>query len=263
MVALYELVSTAQGHKGKYFMLSGLMRFVALVIAMLAVVMQPSVVSAAEKSGTRPGFENVDLDGETVILFRPDVSVGSSSMGSLFEPRADWTDDARRFMDAELERQQASFKVNLNKIPDFEGDDARMVAEYQALFKSVANSIVVHQFFAGNRLPTRKRGAFEWTLGEDTKRLSELTGARYGLFVYTEDHYSSAGKKVLSLFVPTAPPIHVGYAGLVDLETGYILWLNADAQMGGDVRTEEGMVKRVSQLLEDFPGASASATEAN
>lgn len=243
-------------------MISGLMRFAALGIAMLAVVMQPSAASASEKSGTRPGFENVVLDGETVVLFRPDVKVGSSSMGSLFEPRADWTEDARRFMDAELERQQASFKVKMDRISEYEGDEARLVAEYQALFNSVANSIVIHQFFAGNRLPTRKRGAFEWTLGEQTKRLGELTGARYGLFVYTEDHYSSAGKKVLSMFV-SLPKIHVGYAGLVDLETGHILWLNADAQMGGDVRTEEGMVKRVSQLLEDFPGAAASASEAN
>jgi hypothetical protein len=49
---------------------------------------------------------------------------------------------------------------------------------------------------------------------------------------------------------------HVGYAGLVDLKTGDLLWLNADAAMGGDVRELEGSQKRVSQLLEDFPGSN-------
>ncbi len=36
------------------------------------------------------------------------------------------------------------------------------------------------------------------------------------------------------------PARHIGYAGLVDLKTGDVIWFNADPQMGGDVRTEEG-----------------------
>jgi hypothetical protein len=48
--------------------------------------------------------------------------------------------------------------------------------------------------------------------------------------------------------------VHRGYAGLVDLQTGDLVWLNADEAMGGDVRNAEGMEKRVGQLLEDFPG---------
>jgi hypothetical protein len=50
--------------------------------------------------------------------------------------------------------------------------------------------------------------------------------------------------------------VHAGYAGLVDLKTGDLLWLNADFQMGGDVREAEGAHKRVRQLLEDFPGSA-------
>ena len=50
--------------------------------------------------------------------------------------------------------------------------------------------------------------------------------------------------------------VHIGYAGLVDLETGDLVWLNADRKMGGDVRTGDGAVKRVTQLLEDFPGSA-------
>jgi hypothetical protein len=48
---------------------------------------------------------------------------------------------------------------------------------------------------------------------------------------------------------------HIGYAGLVDLRTGDLLWLNADGAMGGDVRDKEGSEKRARQLLEDFPGS--------
>jgi hypothetical protein len=49
---------------------------------------------------------------------------------------------------------------------------------------------------------------------------------------------------------------HKGFAGLVDLRTGDLVWLNADLAMGGDVRTPEGAQKRVAQLLEDFPGSA-------
>ena len=44
---------------------------------------------------------------------------------------------------------------------------------------------------------------------------------------------------------------------IVDLKTGDLVWLNADAAMGGDVRDPDGAQKRVGQLLEAFPGSVA------
>ena len=204
----------------------------------------------------RPGFEEAQIAGEKILLFRPSVKVGEKSMAGIFEPRAEWTDEARKLMDAELVRAQSRLSNELVKMPELYGEQAEMVAEYEALFSTVATSIVVHQFFPGNRLPTRKGEAFDWTLGEDIKRLGEISDAKYGLFIYTEDHYASAGNKVMRMLIGGVPPVHIGYAGLVDLTTGHVLWLNADGQMGGDVRDAEGMEKRVRQLLEDFPGST-------
>ncbi len=48
---------------------------------------------------------------------------------------------------------------------------------------------------------------------------------------------------------------HKGFAGLIDLRTGALVWLNADLQMGGDVRTADGAQKRVRELLAHFPGS--------
>ena len=56
---------------------------------------------------------------------------------------------------------------------------------------------------------------------------------------------------------------HHGFAGLVDLKTGDLLWLNADFAMGGDVRKPDGAQKRVSQLLEEFPGSEPTEKEEN
>jgi hypothetical protein len=199
------------------------------------------------------------LHGQKLILFRPAVRVGEQSTGGQAEPNADWTVQAGTLIEAELKRRQAYLGVEVVSEPELSGDDARNLAEHKALFGSVASSVLTYQLFKGNRLPTRKNRPFDWTIGEGARRVSDKAGARYGLFLSTEDQYGSVGRKVFQLVaglsgIGVSSGVHTGYAGLVDLQTGQLIWINADAKMGGDVRTEEGARKRVDQLLEDFPG---------
>jgi hypothetical protein len=232
-------------------------------IASLSLILLLSAVSvpclAQEKSAVRPGFLATELSGKRIILFRPFVWVGEQSTGGLPEPNADWTSQARVFLEAELKRRQADFCNEIVAEPDLLGADAKILREHKSLFNSVAESVTQYQFFKGNRLPTRKNKPFEWTLGRGAKRLAELTGARYGLFISVEDQYGSFGRKMFQLLAAGLVGVgiksgeHIGHAGLVDLETGDLVWLNSDGSMGGDVRTAEGMSKRVKQLLEDFP----------
>lgn len=219
-----------------------------------------SPVLAQEKGAVRPGFSAEALQGQKIVLMRPSVWVGEQSMAGVPEPNADWTAQSRELLVAELGRRQAQFSNEIIAEPELVGPEAKLFADYRSLFSTVARSVMTYQFFPGNRLPTRKKGAFDWTLGEGTSRLGELTGARYALFVTTRDEYGSTGRKIFQILaagiagVGVLSGVHQGFAGLVDLETGYLVWLNADGQMGGDVRTEDGMQKRVRQLLEDFPG---------
>lgn len=240
-------------------------KWVAAVVLTVSLFVASSIAFAQEKSAVRQGFTSESLNGQKILLFRPSVWVGAQSTGGMPEPNADWTAQAREFLNKELARRQIEFSNELVIEPDLVGDDAKLFSEHRALFSSVANSVVNYQFFAGNRLPTRKDKPFEWTLGEGTKAIAEKTGAKYGLFVTTEDQYGSLGRKMFQFLAAgligasVKSGEHVGYAGLVDLETGNLVWLNADEQMGGDVRTEDGMQKRVEQLLEDFPGLKSAA----
>ncbi len=146
-----------------------------------------------------------------------------------------------------------------------DGAQAQAVEEHMALFAAISEAVIEYQFFVGNRLPTKKRdnkaGAFEWSLGPSVAALPGAADADYGLFIYNKDAYGSTGRKVLQVLALLGPGIavksgeHAGYAGLVDLKTGDLLWLNADGAMGGDVRETDGSQKRVAQLLEDFPGS--------
>ena len=144
-----------------------------------------------------------------------------------------------------------------------------MVEEYSALFAAVSQSVIQYQFFVGNRLTTKKRDnkadVFEWSLGSGVGALPGAKDADYALFIYNKDAYGSTGRKMLQFAaalggVSVKSGEHAGYAGLVDLKTGDLLWLNADGAMGGDVREVDGAHKRVGQLLEDFPGSAEPKT---
>lgn len=217
---------------------------------------------AQEKGAARPGFTEEALRGQKIILLRPSVWVGEQSTGGLREPNADWTATARHLLDAELARQLSGNDNQIVQEPtDLDPDTLKITTDHKALFKTVAASVIQYQFFVGNRLPTRKNHPFEWTLGPGMRKLAETSGARYGLFINVDDQYGSVGRKMFQILaaglvgVSVQSGAHIGYAGLIDLQSGDLVWLNADQQMGGDVRTADGMAKRVTQLLEDYPGS--------
>lgn len=225
-------------------------------------LLMPGAAAAQEKSAVKDGFALPTDRQVTVAVFRPEVRVGSMTVGGVDEPNADWTAQARQLMATALERNPTIGRARLVFPEDPEGGEATTLADYRSLFRAVANSIIQHKLFRGNRLPTKKE-RFDWTLGTGANQLKPLgQGADYALFFFTHDSYGTSGRKaaqvlgavLLGAYIP--PGIHLGYAGLVDLQTGDVVWLNADPSMGGDVRTAEGADKRVSQLLDGFPGAA-------
>ena len=151
---------------------------------------------------------------------------------------------------------------------DADGANGALLNDYRGLFGAVASEAFQHSI-AGNHLPTKpappketagaKVYRLDWTLGDQAKQLKALTGGDYALFFMTHDAYGDAGRKVAQLlmagllgaYIPAG--VHLGYAGLVDLSTGNIVWLNFNPIMGGDVRTADGAEKRVRELLAGFP----------
>lgn len=227
---------------------------------------------AQERSAVKQGFTLAPNSKKKILVFRPSVRVGAQSTGGLFEPNAEWTERAKINIQTALDKLQLKLGNEVMVAPEAYGDDVRNVEEHMALFAAVSRSVIEYQFFKGNRLPTKKRDnkadVFDWSLGDGISSLPGAKDADYGLFIYNKDAFGSAGRKLLQMVAILGPGIavksgeHVGYAGLVDLKTGELLWLNADAAMGGDVRENDGSEKRVRQLLEDFPGSSLGMAQA-
>ncbi len=239
-------------------------RWAAGAALLLATLQMPT--AAQEKSAVRQGFELKANSGKRILVFRPAVSTGAQSTGGMFEPNAEWTERAKANLLVALEQAQSRLGNQVVVAPEAYGEQALALQEHMALFAAVSQAVIQYQFFTGNRLPTKKRDnkqdVFDWSLGKAVADLPGAKDADYGLFLYNKDAFGSTGRKILQVVALLGPGIavksgeHVGYAGLVDLKTGDVLWLNADAAMGGDVRETDGSQKRIKQLLEDFPGSS-------
>lgn len=250
----------------------------ALVACSLAVA-SPAVAGAI----SRDGFEFPAGGNFKIAVFRPDVHVGSLKVGGLDEPNAEWTASARDNIQAAMVAQASLVDSSMVFIDDLEGENAELLSQYRGLFEAAAGSMFTH-IAQGAKLPTklgeehvpgrrrpRQVMKLDWTLGEGARALKQATGADYAMFVFTHDAYGDAGRKaaqavgmlgcVIGACVLIKAGVHIGYAGLVDLETGNIVWFNTDLAMGGDPREAEGAQKRVEQLMAGFPVRDALAIE--
>ena len=204
-----------------------------------------------------------------LLVLRPDVTVGTLTTGGMVEPRADWTDQARRSIVDALRAQQARRGGNLTIIEhrnELRGVTAQELADVERLNFAVDQSIVDHKSL-GNYLPTKRGKGLDWTLGVDAVRLGQKSGYDYALFLHAEDEVASGGRIALGVlglagcFIGFCAP-NVGgqqqldYASLVDLKTGEVVWFNvvsAGSQVPGikfgDVRTPQGAAQMVDRLL--------------
>ena len=227
--------------------------FALLLILLIATGCAPSSVL------TRDG-KTFQTDAEDrILLMPPDIELYEMTMSGMLEPKADWTALAITNVANAVERQ---LKVHQDTMVDYKEppESSTKFHDQQQIIKLhevVGASIIKHQYPTVFQLPTKKN-RFEWSLGQRTNVLKEEYGAQYGLFIYVRDSYASAervamfvGMAALGVAVPLGQ--QKGFASLVDLQTGDIVWFNRMFSTSGDLR-ELGLAQdSVQKLLADFP----------
>ena len=165
-------------------------------------------------------------------------------------------------MKSALLARKSSLRAASLELDERDADD---FAEVNALHAAIARSIAFHHFGPNNfRLPT-KEGRLDWSMGEAVKPLKARTGADYALFTWMRDSYVSgervAAVVIMALFgIAMAPGgMQVGYASLVDLNTGQILWFNRLVRGSGDLREADKATETLDALLANFPAATKKA----
>jgi hypothetical protein len=199
-------------------------------------------------------------DGRIRVLLMPvDVELTSLTAAGVPEPKADWTEAAREHLLAALREEKEARGINVIAFEPHEIDEPRRqtIDQIVKLHEAVGEAILTHQYGLASRLPT-KRGHFDWTLGPAVRMLREEYGADYALFVSVRDSYIGWGRAAFMLVaaaftLPTLGGTQTGFASLVDLETGDIVWFNRLMRITGDLRTAEAARETAQTLLSGLP----------
>jgi hypothetical protein len=198
----------------------------------------------------------------SILLMPMDIELSALTAGGVLEPNAEWTANAKQFILDAINSKFATRNIALlskEKTAGVQLDakEEKLRTQLIKLHEVVGRSILVHQYMEPLRLPN-KNGKLDWTLGEKAGFLQEKFGADYALFVYLRDSYVTAGR-VAMMFVAAAfgysmpGGAQVGFASLVDLNTGQVVWFNRLMRGTGDLRNREDAVESVAALLADFP----------
>lgn len=217
-----------------------------------------SLPAFAQSKNRAPGFSSL-TQGASVLVMSPDVELFSISAGGVIEPRADWTDTAQKHLQEAIRKKMSGLALNTQFLSEQDGD---AFADISALHAAVAQSISLHHMRGGSfQLPT-KNGQLDWSIGEAVQPIREKLRADYGLFVWMRDSYASSERKAAMvalalLGVGIGGGVQTGYASLVDMRTGQIMWFNHLQRASGDLREHDPAVETLSSLLTDFPATTS------
>ena len=130
------------------------------------------------------------------------------------------------------------------------------VTAYQKLYSAVGIMVLIHHF-GPLKLPT-KQGSFDWSMGPGMKAIADKYGADYALFSYYRDYQASAGRVAFAVLAAFAcagvsAGSESGFASLVDLRTGDIVWFNQVTKGVGELREKAGARATVDVLFKDLP----------
>ena len=226
-------------------------------IAALLLFVAAAGPAGAQSRNLAPGFTALPRNA-TIAIIPTDIELFSLSAGGVPEPRADWTAAANKYFKSALVEKKRSLGATAVDVSDRDADD---MDEVTALHTAIARSITMHHFGPGfMNLPT-KEGKLDWSLGEPVRVIKEKTGADYALFSWIRDSYASA-ERIATIVVLAAFGIYgagggvqVGYASLVDLNTGQVVWFNRLQRGSGDLREPAKAAETLNTLLSDFPAS--------
>ncbi len=194
-----------------------------------------------------------------VLLIEPDIILFELTAGGLEEPRADWTEAAKVNVAKNLDEilKKTGDKLIPYQPPENAPDLMRAHDQILKLNEVVGQTVLIHKYIPYYELPT-KEGCFDYGLGECVKSLKQGTAADYALFVYLRDSYASPARAALIvaaaiLGVGIQGGVQLGFASLVDLQTGQIVWFNRLISGVGDLRTPEAAEKAIQELLVNIP----------
>jgi hypothetical protein len=214
------------------------------------------LLSACATTQSVKQIDRLDSVGENprILLMPPDIRYYLLTAGGMPEPNAEWTEAAER----NFSRAVADYAKSIGT--DLKVMDPRNLSQYEVGYEELHSAVgmtILSSHFGPYKLPA-KRGRFDWSLGPGVSRIGEDHDSDYALFTFYRDYQASGGRVAFAILAAAAGAgvstgSESGFASLVDLKTGEIVWFNVVASGSGELRDEQGAVTAVETLFKDIP----------
>jgi len=185
-----------------------------------------------------------------------DIELAVLTAAGLKEVRADWTEAAIKYTTQSLTDMLDTGGNRVQFYQRTETDPRGKLIQLEKLHQATGYSILTHDMMTP--LPSHKNGIYTRSLGKTAIELAQETQGDYGLFIFIRDSYTSGGRAALMILAAAAGVgiqggTQVGFASLVDLKNGNIVWFNRLISTAGDLRNQEAANRAVQSLMKGFP----------
>ncbi|UCH49519.1 MAG: hypothetical protein JSU95_07010 [Betaproteobacteria bacterium] len=229
----------------------GRLTAISVIVALLSACASVNVQRAEPEIERDPG------EKPTIVVMPLDVELGELTAGGVVEPHSAWTEAALKNMRAALDDQAEVYNVTLvDYQPQLGTAEERATSiELIKLHRAVGGSVLLHHYLPDYALPSKER-QLDWSLGPAVEAISRTHDADYALFIFVRDNYTTAGRMAVMLvggllgaYIPGGS--QVGFASVVDLSSGDIVWFNRLVRTTGDLRSPENAAETVRTLVSD------------
>ncbi len=210
-----------------------------------------------------PAPEGTPAGAKRIVMLPVEFTVYQKSVAGI-EAVPDWTETATFSLgDAAIKMLSQDQRFQVVSVPQFEGETKNLLREHVEFFKIVGNTALSMAQYGGKAI-AEKSTNFEYTLRDGLAFHGEAADADYA-FILGGTQVTQTGGSVFMQFLAAAG----GYAtagggtyvmaGIVDLRTGRIVWLNSRAgtqvfgMTGSDIRQPATAAEVVTRMFEGFP----------
>lgn len=226
------------------------------VVALTACVTAPKTYTFDEP---RTSVKVLQMPIDAEVYF---VKLGASDL------RADWTETVTQNFQKSLQDYLKSTGETVVEFETFSGeiDDLDQLLLLEQQVTTAMGQHVIPLMPGQPIVPLPHRAGevdMSYTLGSDAEQLRAATGADYAAFLTNRTSVESGGSVMTKLLIggvtgytPGLSTFRGTYVSLVDLKTGDVVWIKAQAGSvfsGSDARDPEGADRVVKAIMDDGP----------
>ena len=225
-----------------------------LCLAMFSMVLFSGICWADDDTDTAPPTLKV-------LVMPSEVKIFNITAGGSLDIAADGTAAATAETDTATQRDvPANARLQMVTMPTLSADEQATLKEHLALYKLAASQANQVRALGGDWHEVLEN--FDYSVGPGLQFLKQRTGADAALVVFGADGESTGGRVAMGIFlaalgVGIAGGSNYLYAGIIDLNTGNIIWLDNDRKhVMSNFSNMQTMDLVVAETIHDYPYGS-------